>query len=243
MDLATVIERHRAALQGIVAALVAMVAFGAGRSMPGGDGPARLPRHLHRAVLRLLRPAESAARRLAVALACRLAWPPPVPHALSSRPAPARVASGVLAFPLLDPLARWRRRRRPAAVAPPRISVPGVGPRPVVPAWRPPLPDDPLDARRLGRRFAALAGVLDDLPGLARRFQRWQARRDRALAAGRSHRVGPLRGGRPPGGRLARHDPDAHRGRSVRDVDVILAHAHALAHHALTLRARGSDTS
>jgi hypothetical protein len=116
----------------------------------------------------------------------------------------------------------------------PSISIPGVARRPAVPAWRPPLPDDPLDAGRLGRRLAALAGALNDLPGQARRFARWQARRDRALAAGRIHRVTPLRGGRAPGGRLACYDPDAPRRFNIRDVDEILAHAHALAHHVLT---------
>jgi hypothetical protein len=258
MDLTAAIEKNREALKRIVAALVAMV---------GGDVPATLPRHLHRAVLRLLRPAESAARRLVIALARGLAHPPAlrprssgptkarkttsllvrdgvgtgivlrpgatVPahlaHLVSSKPAPRP-----LSFPLLDPLPRWRARRRwhPAAGVP-SISLAGVTERLAVPAWRPPLPDDPLDAGRLARRLAALAGALDDLPGQARRFARWKARRDRALAAGRIHRVTPLRGGRPPGGRLARYDPDAPRRSNIRDVDEILAHAHALAHHAL----------
>ena len=96
-----------------------------------------------------------------------------------------------------------RRRWQPAAGMP-SISIPGATGRTAVPAWRPPLADDPLDAGRLGRRLVALAGALNDLPGQARRFQRWKARRDRALAAGRIHRVTPLRGGRPPGGRLSR---------------------------------------
>ena len=157
----------------------------------------------------------------------------PVPAHLAHL-VPSRAAPRPLSFPLLDPLPRWRRRRRwqPAAGMP-SISMAGVTERPAVPAWRPPLPDDPIDAGRLGRRLTALACALDDLPGQARRFVRWKARRDRALAAGRIHRVTPLRGGRPPGGRLARYDPDAPRRKNIRDVDEILAHAHALAHHAL----------
>ena len=52
--------------------------------------------------------------------------------------------------------------------------------------------------------------------------------------AGRFRRVWPLRPGRPPGGRLAQYDPDAWGGRkNIRDVDEILAHAHALARYAL----------
>lgn len=276
MDLHAAIEKNREALRGIVAALVAMVELGAASGSPvsrgGGDAPATLPRHLHRAVLRLLRPAESAARRLVIALARGLAHPlAPLPHppgptkptkvgarkttSLLVRdgvgtgvvlrpgaPVPPRLAYLVpskatprpLSFPLLDPLPRWRGRCRwlPAAGMP-SISIAGAARRPAVPARRPPLPDDPLDADRLGRRLTALARALDDLPGLARRFVRWQARRNRALAAGRIHRIAPLRGGRPPGGRLAHYDPDVPRRKNIRDVDEILAHAHALAHHAL----------
>ena len=56
-----------------------------------------------------------------------------------------------------------------------------------------------------------------------------------ASAAGRFRRVWPLRPGRPPGGRLAHYDPDAWGGRkNIRDVDEILAHAHALASYALS---------
>ena len=39
--------------------------------------------------------------------------------------------------------------------------------------------------------------------------------------------------GRPPGGRLSRYEPDARRRSNIREVDEILAHAHALAQYAL----------
>jgi hypothetical protein len=263
MDWTAAIEMQREALKGVAAALVAIV---------GGDAPATLPRHLHRAVLRLLRPAESAARRLVIALARSLPaslapsrCPPRPPKSTKAgarkaksllvrtgvgtgivlrpgAPVPAQLAhlarskaaSRALSFPLLDPLPRWRSRRAwRRAAGMPRVSMAGATERPAIPAWKPPLADDPLDAGRLGRRLAALAGALDDLPGQARRFARWKARRDRALAAGRIHRVTPLRGGRPPGGRLARYDPDAPRRKKIREIDEILAHAHALAHYAL----------
>ena len=93
MDWNLAIERNREALKRIVAMLVAMAGLGNGHSAIAGrqsesepaqaaDGPATpdcqlptadcrvlLPRHLHRAVLRLLRPAESAARRLVIVMA------------------------------------------------------------------------------------------------------------------------------------------------------------------------------
>src|SRR5690606_23170764 len=92
-----------------------------------------------------------------------------------------------------------------AAARSPRILFPGVAQPYSLPP--PPSPDDPIDATRLGYRLAALAAALDDLPGQARRFARWQAHK----ARGRSRRVSPLRPGRPPGGRLVRFDPAACR--------------------------------
>ncbi|MCX7305183.1 MAG: hypothetical protein NTV73_12745 [Hyphomicrobiales bacterium] len=230
-----------------------------------GEPRRTLPRYLHRAILRLLRPAESAARRLAVALAHSLPPPPalsprkaraaptPRPRSLLVRagvgtgivirrdaPPPAGLAHLVPAkpasrsFPLVDPLPRWRisrHWRRAAGI--PRISAPGLAQRSAVADCWPPSSDDQLDAIHIDRRLTALACVLDDLPGLARRFLRWRERRDRAVAAGRIHRITVLRGGRPPGGRLVRYDPDALHRRNIREVDEILAYANSLARYAL----------
>ena len=274
MNLDAVIDTHREALKRIVATLVAMVGGQFTLFPQEGAAASRLalaeksklspaptlPRRLHRAVLRLLRPADSAARRMAITLARGLPSLPAReigavagreakgasifvrtrivrrPAPISAHPAvqaPSNAALRPLSFPLLDPLPRLRRWR-PVAAGVPRVCIPGVTGHLAVPARKPPMPDDPLDAGRLCRRLAALARALDDLPGQAKRFVRWQARRDRALAAGRIHRVTPLRGGRPPGGRLSRYQPDARRRRNIREVDEILAHAHALAHHALS---------
>ncbi|MEQ1952268.1 hypothetical protein [Mesorhizobium sp. CN2-181] len=282
MDLSAVIDDHREALKRIVAGLVAMVEMGLGRRFvlfprkgaaasglqqaeEGKSSPAlTLPRHLHRAVLKMLRPAESAARRLIIVLARGMVvtLPPRPPRKgkpkrkkksifvrdgvgtgvvrRSGAPvhlahlASAKPAARTLPFPLLDPLPRWDRRpRRTVATSVPRICIIGVTERLAVPVWKPPSSDDPLDAGRLGRRLTALVHALDDLPGQAKRFARWKARRDHALAAGRGHRVAPLRGGRPPGGRLSRYEPGAPRRRNIRDIDELLAHAHALAHYAL----------
>ena len=60
MDWARAIERNSEALKGIVAALFAML------GLDGDVTVARLPHSVHRAVLRVLQPAESALRRLIV---------------------------------------------------------------------------------------------------------------------------------------------------------------------------------
>ncbi|MEQ1944405.1 hypothetical protein ABMA32_18470 [Mesorhizobium sp. VNQ89] len=228
---------------------------------PGeGSGRCTLPRHLRLAILRILRPAESAARRLVIAAARGLvvALPPlrnsapkpvdPVPmlrrfgiavvlppseiaRMPANAPHPEAQAKGLprrTLLPLFDPPRRLRRpngRTVPAHAAP-RILSPGLAEPYRLPP--PPSRDDPVDCTRLGLRLAALAAALDGLPAQARRFARWQARRSR-VAAGRL----PLRPGRPPGGRLSRFNPTAFRRRNIRDIDEVLAHAHALALHAL----------
>jgi hypothetical protein len=245
-----------------------------------GEVGLALPRHLYRAILRLLRPAESAARRLIIAAARGLVVKLPPPRkprpkamepllrrfgiavvmspadlakaAAAARPRILSLSKGSLSkgsLPLFDPLPRplsqskGRRRYVPAHAAP-RILLPGITEPFSLPP--PPSPDDPIDAARLGRRLAALAAALDDLPGHARRFARWKAARAAAGAQSKDHdirrsepapgrfrRISPLRRGRPPGGRLTRYDPTATHPRKIREVDEILAHAHALAVYAL----------
>jgi hypothetical protein len=194
-----------------------------------------LPRHLHRAILRLLRPAESAVRRLVIVLARGLVvtLPPARPRKPKPRPTILRKPGGtgilmpraalppaaprVLGLPLLDPLRRSFRRRRPVANSIPRISFPGLIALSPIALRRPPAPDDPLDATRLALRFQALGAALDDLPRQAKRFARWRARK----ATGKTRRVWPLRPGRPPGHRPAN--------RRTHEVHEILHDLHGLA--------------
>ncbi|WP_163272005.1 hypothetical protein [Chelativorans alearense] len=280
MDGTAAIERDRVALKRIVASLVAMAGLAVGphpEARAEGEPPKTLPRHLWRAILRLLRPTEAAARRLVIAAARGLTvcLPPPRKQRPAS-PAPLLRSLGIavmaspadlsaiarraraearraaaparprsVSLPLFDPLrlslspelAEGGRGRHGPAHAVPRILFPGlIEPSPLP---RPPSRDDPVSAARLGQRLAALAAALDDLPGQARRFARWKARRDLGL----TRRTAPLRGGRPPGGRLSRFDPSDVRDaagargqkapRNVREVDEILAHAHSLALYAL----------
>ncbi len=79
MDWKVAIERNSEALKRILAMLVAMA---------GGDRPATLPRHLHRAVLALLRPAEASARRLIIVVARGLVVE--LPAARPRKPKPPR---------------------------------------------------------------------------------------------------------------------------------------------------------
>jgi hypothetical protein len=230
MDWNAAIEKHREALTHIVAALVAMAGLGGqftffpqeGAS-PQGLAQAEksklsptLPRHLRLAVLRLLRQAESATRRLIIALARglvvtlppRMARPPQagktkvistilrngvgtgiaMPSAAPGGSSSARAAPRALSLPLFDPLQHPFRPRRPQQNGVPRICFPGfTQPFPVADR-RPPAPDDTVDAGRLGRRLEALASALDDLPRQAMRFARWRNRRDAARAEDKEHR-------------------------------------------------------
>jgi len=244
MDWGAAVERNRESLKRILATLVAMAGL--------ADGATTMPRRLHQAVLRVLRPAEAAVRRLIIVVAQGLVvtllpqrqrttkprsifvkngggtgiiLPPGMrPGDLASSAAQASPNAGTLSFPLLDPL-RFPRKRQPTAQGVPRICLPGVTvPFPVA-VRRPPAPDDPIDVKRLTSRLRLLGHVLDDLPGQARRFARWLARRN----ARRTSRLWPLRPGRPPGGRR----------RSTHEVDDVLAATHGLAFDALERR----DTS
>jgi hypothetical protein len=258
VDWNAAIGRQRGALVGILATLVAMAAGGA----------STLPRRLHRAVLRLLRPAEAAARRLVIAEARRMVVPPPPPRgarpragrrpdpgARSPSPVTGRGSRGVaepaaqkLSLPLFDPLRKpvfAHRPRRRGSSGVPRISVPGFGnPFPVA-VRCPPSPDDPIDATRLRLRLQALAAALDDLPAQARRFARWQARLTEALAQERNAAGAHGKGGGVGAPKIRRvwplkpGRPPGWRRKSVHEVDEVLKDAHWLAVTALDRR----DTS
>jgi hypothetical protein len=308
------IERNRLALKRIVTSLVGMAGLGAGGQEPGAEGqftlfpqkgeaapelaqaeksklspaptpPPTVPRRVYRVILRLVRPAESAARRLIIAAARGIVvtLPPFRPRKPKTKisdtvAAMRRLGLAVtlsredfaryeaerkaaerraarprsLSLPLLDALKypfRIRRKYVPAHAAPRILSLFSDAPYHRLPP--PPTPDDPIDAARLSSRLATLAAALDDLPGQANRFARWKARNDAALARDREardaavaqgkhgasavpfRRALPLRRGRPPGGRLSRFDPDAPRRKNIREIDEILAYAHAMAVYAM----------
>ncbi|HEV7255653.1 MAG TPA: hypothetical protein VGN97_21455 [Mesorhizobium sp.] len=253
MDWDYAIERNREALKRVLAALVAMA--GLAVLLASGARPT-LPRHLHRAVLRLLRPAESAVRRLVIVAARGLVVALPRSRPRKPKPKPPTLRPGVgtgilmpphlprpagrgawraerCALPLFDPLHRWGGRRRKAASGVPRISVPGLSrPLPVPPerqskGRRPLAPDDAIDAVRLALRLEPLASVLDDLPREARRFARWRMRAADAPGAPETQASGSGRVRRLSPLRPGR--PPGSASRPVHAVHDILSDTHALA--------------
>jgi hypothetical protein len=229
MDWALAIERNSTALKGIVDTMFALLGLAA-----------RLPRGVHSHVLRLLRPTESALRRLIIIAARGL-----VVQAAPKRPKPAgpvsvRPVAGGRKLPASFQL--FDTRKRFAVLQPakatrvlPRIRVLGSvwGPDPTVAAlWAAqrrvadpipppsPPPDGLVSAARLTRRLNALKSALDDLPRQALRLARWRARRaNMPVAKFRS----PLRPGPPPG----------HRRKKRHEIDEILEECHYFAWEAL----------
>jgi hypothetical protein len=245
------IARNRTALLAVVATIIA---FLGGREAVAGP----ITRRLRNAALALLRPAESAARRLIVISSRGLVVAPRPAPVLAI--APGGGASGVFrssVFRLFDRRKRFVLKLK----APPPKGVPRIrtfwsaatswssaaAPYSVQPAA--PLilslskgaqtdPDAPVDSNRLRRRLGALERALADLPHQARRLARWRARertrrevRPGVLVRQPLHSV--LRPGRPPGWRA----------RPGREVDLVLRECHALALQALTFPALQPDTS
>ena len=222
MDWARAIEINHAALTRIVAALIAMVGLAV------DDAAARLPQGVYRRALRVLRPAESAVRRLIIVAARGVAVKP---HAVRPMPqglALATNAGARVSFQLFDSRKRFGpvRVRRAGPRREPRIFV--LDADPLVPLFQRPQPgwpelkadDGMVSAQRLGRRLKAIKLALENLPRQAARLKRWQARRDSM----RSPKFrSPLRPGLPPGYRkVPRHE-----------VDAVLRECHGLASDAL----------
>jgi hypothetical protein len=229
MDWDQIVERNRERLLAALAPLLAVLGFDPRRRL-------EMPRHFYRSWLILLRPAESAVRRLIVMVARGL-----VVKLSASRAFPAGLAlklaakaadeARVAAFGLIDPLKRfapadfewsqeWGKDWGKEQVIP-RISVPGLF-DPVFPEPTPvPSRDDPIDTAALVRRIAALKAAMDDLPRHARRLARWKARGELARQAEvwKPGRVSPMRPGFAPG---------YHR-TNRQEIDEILADCHYFA--------------
>jgi hypothetical protein len=231
-DWAGTIKRHSEALAEIVADLFAMLGLAL------TDGAVRLPWPTYRAVLRILRPAESALRRLIVVAARGLVVAPAASRPI--RTGTKGIKKGgyprSASFQLFDPRTRivLPRRRAPArstarlhiftadnelvTLWPPR---PATSPGPPPPSFA----DGMVNGARLIRRLEALESALAGLPRQARRLIRWRMRQ--ATSPNPSFKS-PLRRGHPPG----------HRRRKIHEVDDLLSECNWLACHAAM-----SDTS
>jgi hypothetical protein len=244
------IDRNRDALLRIVAVLFAY----AGLDEGGAD---EVPRRVWRRILRLLRPAEAAARRLIVIAARGIEVAPPKPRPEKEPTGIERLmAAGVLTFREVNfGLARaWSEPQAPTA---PEKSAPRVRAFPLTDpprrfdtrAWdgKRPFPQDGFDlldpdeevsARHLCRRILSLKAALDDLPRHARRLARREARL--ALApAGNGQRLAayekksPQLKGANQRQTLRRGHPPGRRRKPTHRVDDILSECHALAVQAL----------
>ncbi len=221
MDWARAIERNSEALAEIVEALFAML------GIAGGVMVSRIPPSLHTAVLRLLRPAESAVRRLVVIAARGLVVKLPPSRAMPKGPI-GQGGRSRPSFQLFDPRKNFKRlhHRKFARITPrihffeydPRVAALWPAPKPVVEP--PPPPDGLVNAQRLSRRLQALKSALDDLPRQARRLVRWQVKRK----ASPDHKfLSPLRPGHPPG----------YRRKPMHEIDEVLIECDGLAWDAM----------
>ena len=220
MDWDLAIKRNSEALIGIVEALFAML------GLAGDAAVGRIPQPLHNAVLRILRPAESAVRRLII-IAARGLVVKLAPSRLMPKGKMIRKDGGsrLPSFQLYDTrkdFPELRQHRVKYAKHPPRILFFGEDSR-VDDLWSVPLPaaalpppDGLVSGERISRRLQALKLALDDLPRQARRMACWRVRREAAKAP---KFTSPLRPGPPPG----------RRKKPIHPIGEILADCHGLA--------------
>ena len=222
MDWALAIKRNRDQIKDIVLALFVLAKMRVGGSL------FTLPRSTLSAIMLVLRPAESAVRRLIVIAAHSLVLKPANPRdfvILGLRPegpasAPFDDFYRTKAFKLFDPL---------KSIDPDSIWD-------TDPVWESgydlksnhgwqdaTIDHTPLDATHIGQRLNALMRALDNLPAQARRLARWQLKRDAALKARRPTRMSPMRPGLPPGWRERR----------INEIDTVLRECHGLANDLL----------
>ncbi|MFN0191080.1 MAG: hypothetical protein ACKVP5_03765 [Aestuariivirga sp.] len=234
MDWDLAMTRNRDALLRIVATLFAMLGLVEGAVIE------RIPRALHTTILRILRPAEAAVRRLIVAAARGMAMKPAV-----SRPMPTgeivRKGTGKTRRPVFrledirPPMAPPEPRPKhalksfsPADLTPAALRALQRKSRDLIAKSKPaPIKDGKVNAASLAGRLQAIGFALEDLTHQAERLMRWRARRQR-ISKERLIYTNPIRPGPPPDvQKKARHE-----------VEEVLRDCHWLA-----WEARGFDTS
>jgi hypothetical protein len=212
------------ALGFIMAEILAML------QVYGGTDATTLPRAVHASILRVLRPAESALRRLIVIAARDLVVGPVPPEKKAGQAGTGKTSRGKPAsrifFQLVDPRKRFSAQRVVYATLVPRISVIAPG-APIAPLFaqpqdpheRPSIPsasDRHISAHRLCLRLKALTSALEDIPRHAVRLARWRMKRKAQQPPRFSS---PLRFGNPPG----------YRAKPRHEIDDILAACHKFA--------------
>jgi hypothetical protein len=226
MDWELAIKRNKEQLKVIVLALFALA------NMRVGGSLFTLRRDIFAAIMLVLRPAESAVRRLIVIAAHGLKlsanakqapkpgdWPDLPPRGGEIREAGRGGPEKRKAFYLFDPLKSFD----PESfwdVEPFWES--GVSPSDSTFHYISTI-ESPLDATHIAQRLNALFRALDNLPAQARRLIRWQAKRDAALKACKPTRMSPMRPGLPPGWRQRR----------IHEIDDVLRECHGLANDLL----------
>ncbi len=224
-------ENYRLALLRIVAGLFVSAGMTSDETVIE-----KLSRHVRNGILLILRPAESATRRIAAMVARHLAVPVYVPplkrdrskHKGTGEKRGSRAPQFCLIdprkyFPELHPDRRKPRRKpKPSGSTEPQIQmrIAGFGGEPDFVIWSEPkavlTPDDEVSANALCRRLLALKLALEDMPKQAKRYVREVAKRKAAAPGPKS--VPPLRMGLPPG----------YRRKHLHKVDEILWDCHCL---------------
>ena len=221
MDWNLVINRNQAKLLRIVTELFVMARF-----VEGGR-TLILPRHLFNAIMLILRPAESAIRRLIIiaarGLVLRSRGSQDIPAGLASFAGPSM--SRAPRFPLIDPLKQfspglWDQTE---SLVSPMLPIDACNLE--LAYQQAQSAEAPVNATQLFNRLRAMRLALNDLPRQARRLVRWQIRRDQALAVKgpfRPTRLSPFRPGPPPG----------YRRKDLHQVDAVLKDVHYFAQEA-----------
>ncbi len=200
MDLPLAMDINRKALLRIVAGLFVQLGL-----VPGKGFVETVSRRLHGIIFHVLRPAESAVRRLIVLEARDMIAPE---HHVRSGPtgpiARSQDNPRIPAFPLFDPRIdpEPKPKRRPGR-GPGIYFFDGMDEPIVTP--KAPGPDDQVSALALCRRLLSIKAALYDLPKQARRLMR-------ALARPHCKWKRVMRYARPPG----------HREGGKREIDTIL---------------------
>jgi hypothetical protein len=216
MDWPAAIARHRDALLLVVATMFAML---------GKTTAERIPRTLRNSILRILRPAEAAVRRLIFIAAKDIEIKPSLSKPLSKdKKIPKskdQTKKRRFSFQLSDNrgVIEPQPRRKFAKIGPRVSTFDDWTPRPAPPPRKPPEPTDgTVNAQRLMERLWAIKEALENIPKQAKRLARWKARRRRQSQTRLVHVI-PLKAGRPP------YLPDPPR----QEVEEILLDCHHLA--------------